>query len=240
MSDPDDLHSQVLALVAAQPVRSGDVAGVGGHLRRVCSATADALSARGAGIGVLGHDGQRFTAIGSDPVSEKLEDVQFLLGEGPCTEAVARRRPVLVPDLDTAAARRWPGYVPAMREHDIRAVFAFPLQVGAGCLGALDVFRSAPGSLTPQQLRRALLFADTAMSILLDAQDKAEDDTVGGFEDQIVHDATLFQAQGMVMAQLGVSITEAMVRIRAHTFAENLNVLDVATDIVHGRLRLDR
>jgi AmiR/NasT family two-component response regulator len=50
----------------------------------------------------------------------------------------------------------------------------------------------------------------------------------------------LFQAQGMVMVQLGVSIGEALVRMRAYAFAEDRRLTDVARDVVDRRLRFDR
>jgi transcriptional regulator with GAF, ATPase, and Fis domain len=236
----DDGYTAVVQLIAAQPVLVTDVNDIGGLLRRLCSAAAAALAASGVGLSVLAQDGQRAISTGSDAASEKLEDLQFLFGEGPCIDALAARRPVLVAHLDEAAFCRWPGYAPAAHEGGIRAVFAFPLQVGAARLGALDVFRTDPGSLSAAELRQALLFAEVAVSTLLDGQADATDGTVGGLADQIAHSAALFQAQGMVMAQLDVTLAEALTRIRAYTFAENLTLHDVAAEIVGGTLHLGR
>jgi hypothetical protein len=44
----------------------------------------------------------------------------------------------------------------------------------------------------------------------------------------------------MVMVQLGVTLVEALARIRAHAFAENLRLTDVARDIVGRKIRLGR
>jgi hypothetical protein len=44
----------------------------------------------------------------------------------------------------------------------------------------------------------------------------------------------------MVMVDLGVSIDDAVVRLRGHAYAEGRSIGDVAKDIVAGRLRLDR
>ena len=49
----------------------------------------------------------------------------------------------------------------------------------------------------------------------------------------------LFQAQGMVMVQLGVSLADALARIRAHAYAENRSLAEVAADVVARRLRFD-
>jgi AmiR/NasT family two-component response regulator len=49
----------------------------------------------------------------------------------------------------------------------------------------------------------------------------------------------VYQAQGMVMVDLGVGLDEALVRLRGHAFVEGRPVAAVARDIVAGRLRLE-
>ena len=63
----------------------------------------------------------------SDPAVERIEELQSVLGGGPCIDAFAGPRPVLVPDLADGAMSRWPGYAPAAPDAGVRAVFAFPL-----------------------------------------------------------------------------------------------------------------
>jgi GAF domain-containing protein len=238
--EPDDPYAVVVDLINRQPVLATDLVGVGGRLRRLCAAVAGALSATGAGISVLAEDGVRGISAASDAASDRLDELQFILGEGPCIDALATRRPILVPDFDQAAMMRWPGYAPAVQQGGARAVFAFPLQVGAARLGALDVFRIVPGRLSVTELALALVFAEVAVATLLDGQDGTPAGGAGGLDDEVEHHAELFQAQGMVMVQLGVSLAEALIRIRAFTFAENRSLHDVATDIVERRLHFDR
>src|SRR5436309_2527942 len=84
---------------------------------------------------------------------------------------------------------------PVVREGGSRAVFAFPLQVGAARLGVMDVFQRRPGPLTETQLRTALVLADVTVETLLDRQ---EDSRRRGSADGLVLDvgnrAQLFQA----------------------------------------------
>ena len=49
----------------------------------------------------------------------------------------------------------------------------------------------------------------------------------------------VYQAQGMIMVQLGVPLADAMVRIRAYAYAHNKRLNDVAADIVAGKLVLE-
>jgi GAF domain/ANTAR domain len=206
-------------------------------LRRVCLAAAGALSASGAGINVMTEDGTRGVCVASDTGSERIEELQFVFGEGPCIDAFAERRPVLTADLSDTAADRWPVYAPAAREGGVRALFAFPLQVGGARLGVMDIFRDRVGHLTGDELGTAFTFADVTVETLLDGEDNRS-----GAADlfDAGQRAVVFQAQGMVMVQLGVSIGEALVRMRAFAFAEDRRLEDVARDVVDRRLRFDR
>jgi hypothetical protein len=236
----DDLF-RVAALIAQQPTTPDQADGVVGMLQRLCGAAVQALSASGVGVSVMAADGIRGITAASDPTSERIEELQFILGEGPCIDAFATRRPVLVPDLADRAMNRWPVYAPAAHVDGVRAVFAFPLQVGAALLGVLDVFRAQPGSLTGEELRGALSFADVAVTTLLDSQENAEPGaSADGVNEAILSKSEVYQAQGMIMVQLGVTLGEALARMRAYAFAENRRLDQVASDVVARRLRFDQ
>ena len=49
----------------------------------------------------------------------------------------------------------------------------------------------------------------------------------------------VYQATGMVMAQLGVGPAEALARLRAHAFANDLTASQVAWSIVERELSLE-
>ena len=49
----------------------------------------------------------------------------------------------------------------------------------------------------------------------------------------------VYQATGMISVQLGVSLAEALARLRAHAFAASAAVGDVAGEVVSRRLRFD-
>ncbi|MFC4999439.1 GAF and ANTAR domain-containing protein [Dactylosporangium cerinum] len=207
-------------------------------LRQVCVDAAQALAASGVGVSVMTVDGVHGMAAASDPDTARIEELQFTFGEGPCIDAFASNRPVLMPELDGAADRRWPVYTPAVTDAGVRAVFAFPLQVGAARLGVIDVFRDQPGPLSRSHLGQAFTFADRAVTVLLDGQERTAPGS-DGLDEAFEHRADLFQAQGMVMIQLGVPIAEALVRMRAYAYAAGRPLSEVAADIVARRLRLD-
>jgi hypothetical protein len=108
----------------------------------------------------------------------------------------------------------------------------------------LHLPRERPGPLTAFQLGDALIFADTATVLLLDAQDQAGGDLAalagpgGQPADLALRRAEIDRAAGMLTEQLGAGIGDAFVRLRAYAYARDLRLTDVARDIVARRLRL--
>ena len=208
------------------------------RLCRLCERAVSALPAAGAGLCLVAWDNQFSLLAAADEASERLEELQLVLGEGPCIDAGAARRPVLIADLGRDGPTRWPVYADAVRDAGIQAIFAFPLQVGAAQLGVLDLYRAEPGPLSGPELRCAFALADEAVTILLDGQERGGGERPGG--EAMAGPVELFQAQGMAMFQIGGTLAEAMARIRAHAYAENRRLVDVARDIIGRDLRFDQ
>jgi hypothetical protein len=227
--------AQVERLIALEPPAEADQTNLVGWLQRLCRAAARTLPATGVGVSMLSNRGDQISAASSGGKSALIEELQFITGEGPCLEAFASRRPVLTADLAEAGRTRWPGYAPAAQAHGVRAVFAFPLALDDTPLGALDVYRDRIGALSADEQARALGFADVAVRRLLDAQEQA-DATTSVLEEAQDARLEVYQAQGMVVVQLGVGIAEATSRIRAYAYAHDRRLGRVAEDIVARRL----
>jgi hypothetical protein len=207
----------------------------------VCAAAVAGVQVTGAWLsaGSAGDGGHLMRA--TDGVSQRLAELQLTLGEGPSLDASASAGPALASDLaDGEAGRRWPTFAPAACEAGAAAVFAFPLAVGAIRAGVLGLYQDRPGPLADRQLGDALLFADTATLLLLNAQ--ANGSSLPESDLQPAHSpwhrAEIDQATGMLTEQLGVNIADAFARLRAYAYAHDLRLTDVARDIVARRLRL--
>lgn len=207
---------------------------------QVCRACVAGLDVDGAAISLLTASSARETLHATDATAELLEDLQFSLGEGACVEAALTGRPVLVADLHhSSEVRRWPMFAAAVVEQsDVGALFAVPLQWGTTNLGVLDLYRRAPGSLNTAQLRDAISAGDMATLMFLGARTDPGD--AMGLEHSVHSRAEIHQATGMVLAQLGVSATDALARMRAYAFAEQRLLSEVARDVVTRRLRFTR
>lgn len=206
----------------------------------VCAVAVGSAALGGAWVVAARGGGPDFVMCVTGPVSERLAEVQLMLGEGPCHDVLASAAPVLAGDLgDAESAGRWPGFAPAAGRLGAGAVFAFPLIVGAIRAGVLGLYRGSPGPLSGRQLGDVLILADAATVMLLGgAGDGGAVD--GQARDLALHRAEIDQATGMLTVQLGVSAAEAFARLRAYAYAQDRRLADVAGDIVARRLRLHR
>ena len=207
---------------------------------RLCSVCAEITGMTGAGIMLISGDVPRGSVCTTNEVSAVIEQLQFDLGEGPCVDAYCHDRPVLEPDLAAPATPRWLAFTAPAVEAGVRAIFGFPIQVGAVRLGALNLYRDQPGSLTDDQHADALVMADIAAQTMLGMQAKAppgqlaaELEAAGDFQ-YIVH-----QASGMVAAQLDVSVGQALIRMRAYAFGNDRPLTEVAGEVVARAFRFD-
>jgi GAF domain-containing protein len=208
--------------------------------KRLCEVCAEVIGTTGAGIMLMSGDLPGGAVCTTDQVSKLIEDLQFTLGEGPCVDAFSQDRPVMEPDLTKPEVPRWMAFSVPVIAAGVRAVFGFPLQVGAVRLGALNLYRDQPGPLSDEQHADALVMADVSAAAVLMMQANAPPGRLG-VELELGADFryVVHQAAGMVAAQLEVSIGQAMIRLRGYSFANDRPLTDVAQDVVARRLRFN-
>lgn len=205
---------------------------------RLCEVSMVVTGMTGAGIMLMSGDLPLGSLATTGPVSMLIEDLQYTLGEGPCVDAFRLGRPVLEPDLADPAVARWLAFAGPAVDAGVRAIFGFPLGIGAVRLGTLDLYADRPGPLTDDQHADALVLAEIAAEVVLavhsggPADVPATDLLQGSHLLYVVH-----QASGMVSAQLEVSVAEALIRLRAFAFGNQRVLAEVATDVVARRLR---
>jgi hypothetical protein len=209
----------------------------------VCQAAVVAVEVNGAALSVAARPDRRQQAHATDAVAALLEEQQFTLGEGPGIEAGASGGQVLVVDVPApASVSRWPVFAPVAAAAGARAMFAFPLQVGAIRLGTLTLYRARPGPLTGEQVADAVTLCRAAVAVMLTAgqtppngaaSDQGAWPLGGPGEGRI----EVYQATGMVAVQLGVGLQDAFAALRARAFTEGVPVARLARQVVDRRLR---
>ena len=167
MVEHPDRLVHLTALVDGQPVADDDQPGTPGRLRRLCATVTQVLPATWAGLS-LAEDGKvsgamtglrrpRAEARGP-PVHPWGRSLRRLRADPPSGAGAGPRR-----------LRRPPlaGVRPAAHERGIRGVYAFPLQIGVACLGALDVYRDRVEPVSADAIDDGQTFADIALTMLV-------------------------------------------------------------------------
>ena len=207
---------------------------------RLCVVGPRLTGMTGAGVMLMSGDVPRGSLCATNDVSQLIEELQYTLGEGPCVDAYQQDQVVAEPDLADPVIRRWIAFAPPALEAGARAVFGFPLRVGTVRLGALNLYRDRSGPLSDDQHADALVIADVTARWVLEAQAGAPPGAVAG-ELEVGSDFhfAVHNAAGMVSVQAGISVTEALIRLRAFAFSQDRLLADVAQDVIDRRLRLE-
>jgi len=206
------------------------------RIKDLLTACIGAAAVDGGGMSLVSAAGMREPLYGSDGTAEEMERLQFTLGEGPCVDASSSGSPVLVPDLADPGSgvwTRWPAFLEGASRAQVRAIFAFPVHIGAISLGAIDLYRRSPGPLRRNGLALTLTTVDAIASTLLDVAGTLDAEL--GM--QRLSGMAVHRAAGMVMEQLGTSIEEALIRLRATAYSEGLSIQELANDVVNGDRR---
>lgn len=234
-------RSRVRALVGARDSTYDEP-----MLTHLCEVAVDELRMSGAVVSLMTpigieRDQSGTPAAASSDRAGAVDELEFSLGEGPGKDAFLTSRPVLTGDLEQAYDR-WPGYVPAALAAGVRATFAFPLLVGAARFGVFHLHSPRVRTLVGREIATSLLFTELAMEVVLDAFAPVGDpmppkEPLLGSADRR---DLIYQAQGMLMVELGISLEEALARMRALAFASDQVLADLAADVVARRTRLQQ
>lgn len=141
-------------------------------LDRLVNRIVDVLPIAGAGITLISPEQAPHYVAASSEAALRFERMQTEISEGPCRLAFDLDEAVAFPDLDTDD--RVPRFASAAVEGGLAAVFAFPLRHGDRKLGALDLYREAPGELDAGAMRAGQTLADVAAAYLTNAESRLE------------------------------------------------------------------
>jgi len=220
-----------VAAAATALVLAGET---GGDL---CEPFLRVLNLQGAAVSTLGNPFGTETVCASGDQAARWDEIQIDLGEGPCWQALDQHRPVIEPDLENSTTTAWTLALGALRETGLGAVFAFPLVVAGIKVGAIDLYSDVPTSLTDQQIAdTTMLSMVLARQVLHRAVQAAEQGAAARGVGHNYSRREVYQATGMVLAQMHSTPGDALLVLRGHAFANGRTVLDVAADVIARRL----
>lgn len=202
---------------------------------RLCEATRRVLGADGASMTVDNASTNRITLAATDRVAAQLEDLHDVLGEGPATEAFTSGQPVVV-DLEQPQGD-WSAFAEAAaRRTAAVVVLALPMRSDAAVLGVLTLYLLDHRSLAEPMTDALFLVDALAAAVLHDYAVSSDLGDGGSWSNR----AQVHQATGMVVAQLGIGVRDAMALLRAHAFALDQNLAQVADAVTHGEIAFAR
>jgi hypothetical protein len=213
--------------------------GAGDVIAEVISAGRAVLGVDGLAVSLLAGAGTELMWC-SDEEVRRFEDLQFTLGEGPGPDAVRAGAVVWTPDLAQLPPTRWPALAveAGSQVRSARAVFCFPMGLGAISVGVLTAVRRTPGPMSAQQADDASILAAALTARCLGNGERA-DDAPAAVSSPVLHHAVVHQATGMLSVSLAVSLPQALLRLRAHAYGSGRSIIDISQDVVDRRLRLE-
>jgi hypothetical protein len=191
------------------------------------------MDADGASITLENCTPGHVTLCATDRRSELLEDLQDVMGEGPCLYAFATGKLTTAP-LGGAAAALWPQFAVAARKliGPAGVLWSLPMRPGGQILGTISLYRLTSGHLA-ESLDAAQSMADTAGTMLLtDPQAFLESPNGGGWSSR----AVIHQATGMLIAQLGITADSALAILRGYAFDNSTELSQVASAVITHQL----
>ncbi|MFF0740351.1 ANTAR domain-containing protein [Streptomyces sp. NPDC004111] len=174
----------------------------------------------------------------SDRTSARLEDMQFVLGQGPGLGVPEGSRLRAVPDLAALLEGQWPQYAAEAEKLGVAALFVWPVHIGAAQVGTMTGYRRTPGPLDERQAAQGWLVADALAQHVLNRwpANNAPGAGYGHAGAVALHRAEVHQATGILSEALGISLAEALDRLRARAYANGRSVVETALRVIEERL----
>ena len=192
------------------------------------------LDVSAAGLLLADPRGELRVVAASSETARLLELFQLQNDQGPCLDCFRTGAPVQAADL-AAAAARWPQFAPAAQQAGFAAVQALPMRLREQVIGALNLFRAAPGTLAPAGIRVGQALADVATISLLHERSMRHSDTLNEQLQTALNSRVIIeQAKGKLAERLGVDVDQAFAILREQARNRNQRLSDLACAFVDG------
>ena len=179
-------------------------------------------------VGILLVDnGHITTAAASEPAVKQADDLQMSCGEGPCLEAITRRRDHIVDDLRCDS--RWLRWGPKAAELGWRSVLSLGLRDDERTFGALNLYARQTSSFSTDDLALGDVFSAHAAIALAGARER------GGLLKAVDARHLIGQAQGILMERFAIDAEQAFTVLQRYSSHTNRKLRLVAEDIVLHR-----
>jgi GAF domain-containing protein len=196
----------------------------------------DVLDVDAAGLMLISPDGDLRVMASSSEAMRVLELFELQAEEGPCLDCYHTGEPVVNKDL-TPDDGRWPRFAREALQAGFHSVHALPMRLRGTIIGALNLFHTERGEMTQHDVHAAQALADVATIAILQHRAVLQAQVVN---EQLHHALNsrivIEQAKGIVAERFSVSMEDAFNTLRDHARHNNLRLVDVCRDVIHGTL----
>jgi GAF domain-containing protein len=192
----------------------------------------EAIDVDAAGVMLAWPGGELQFVASSSESMRVLELFQIQADEGPCVDCY-RDGQAIVNHVLQEHDDRWPRFSPKALEHGFLVVNCVPMRLRGRTIGALNLFRSHAGLLTPDDVVVAKGLADVATIAILQHQSSLNANTLNEQLSSALNSRVIIeQAKGMIRQATDSDMDEAFDRMRHHARNHNEGLTDVAVAIV--------
>ncbi|MGC4891020.1 GAF and ANTAR domain-containing protein [Micromonospora sp. DT227] len=166
----------------------------------------------------------------SDPRYAELDDLRHG-PDTPALTAIRRREMIIAGGL--AEESRWPTWSIRARALGVHGVISAPVDVDEQVIGAINLYASAPGALTPSHQLTAMLLAEHAGLLLAAVRDRERAVArAGQLDGALLAEGVIGQAVGVIMTQRGCPAAEALGVLRSAASSLDIPLREVAERLV--------
>lgn len=204
-------------------------------LREVCEAAAELLGVDGSGLLLVDEGRVQRSTVATDDHGRELEEHQEVLGEGPCVDALMVD--TTVHTADVTCDERWPRLAKVLSDRSVRAVVGAPIHVGGQPVGSINAYRMEPYEWDDSDLTalgQLSVIAGRVLSTALLASSKER--VVEQLQEALENRVAIERAVGFLMGRQRLGPVDAFERLRQRARSERRKVVEVANDVLEGRI----
>lgn len=181
-----------------------------------------------AAISIVRRRGGIETVAATDDVPQRVDDIQYDTGQGPCLNAISTHETFMIDDL--ASDDRWPAFSRrAFEETGVRSMLSFRLFVREDTIGALNLYSREPDAFDEHGSAVGTVLAAHAAIALSAAQ---EHERAEQLEDALRTNREIGMAMGVLMGRGGVTQDQAFATLRRASQYLHRKLRDVAAEVV--------
>ena len=183
-----------------------------------------------AGVSLVYENTRIETPAATDDVARRGDELQYLLGEGPCLQSIHEQETVWSDDLITE--RRWPQWSRrASDELGVRSMLCFQLFLTHDTLGALNLYSTKAHAFESEDRTAGLALAAHIAVALSSAQNAA------GQESAVEGASVIGQAQGLLMQRYELRPSQAFLVLARAAQRDDRTMQQIAESLIDNNIR---